>query len=92
MVLITNFQTLNQKDYDAYKAQMKPYIKGSVAGIGEDAFSGPASDPQYFIGFRKGTWLVTISSFFNPDPAKKGATFLSMDQLAALAKIVIGRL
>lgn len=92
MVLIASFQTLDQKDYEKYKTQMKNYIKGSVPGIGEDAFSGPANDPQFYIGFRKGTWVVTLSSFFNPDPAKKGATFLSMDQIAELAKIVIGRL
>ena len=55
VVLIATFQTLDQKGYDSYKTQMKSYIRGPVAGIGDDAFDGPPGNYPYFIGFKKGT-------------------------------------
>ncbi len=90
VVLIASFQTLNPKDYDSYKNQIKPYIRKAVEGIGEDAFDGPPGNYPYFITFRKGNWVVSISTFFNP--AESGKTYLSMDQLAGLCKTVAGRL
>jgi hypothetical protein len=88
MVLIVNFLTLDAKGYPVYKNQMKPYINAAVPGLGEDAFDGPGGAVQYFLTFRKGTWVVSLSTFFGPS----GKTFLSMDQLKALAKVVLGRL
>jgi len=90
VVLIATFQTMDQKAYDKYKTQMKSYIRGPVAGIGDDAFDGPPGNSPYFIGFKKGNRVVTISTFFNT--AKMGETYLSMTQLADLCKTVAGRL
>jgi hypothetical protein len=90
LVLMATFQTLQPKDYEKVKAQMKSSIKGLVPGIGDDAFIGPPNDPQYFIEFKKGTRVVSLSTFFNM--AKLGQTFLNIDQLCALAKVVAGRL
>jgi hypothetical protein len=89
VVLIATFQSLQPKDYDKYKTQLKPYVKGPIAGLADDAFNGPTGNP-YFISFRKGNWVATISTFFNP--AKMGQTILTMDQLLALCKVVAGRL
>jgi len=90
LVLIATFQTLQPKDYEKMKTQMKSSIKASVPGIGDEAFTGPPADPQYFIEFKKGTRLVSLSTFFNK--ANYGQTFLNIDQLCALAKVVAGRL
>lgn len=69
---------------------MKPYIKASVPGIGDDAFNGPPGDYPYYITFKKGAWVVSISTFF--DPAKYGQSFLTMEQLTGLCQTVAGRL
>jgi hypothetical protein len=89
LVLIANFMTLKAKDYPAYKAQLKSYSKGDVPGLGDDAFNGPPNDPQYFLTFRKGEWVVSLSSFFSP---KDGKIFVPMAKQVELAKIIIGRL
>jgi hypothetical protein len=88
VVLIASFQSLQPKDYDKYKTQIKSYVKGPVAGLADEAFNGPPGDYPYFISFRKGNWVATITTFFNP--AKMGQTFLTMDQVLALCKVVAG--
>jgi hypothetical protein len=89
-VVIATMMTVKAGDYEKYKDQSKKYIRGPVAGIGEDAYDGPPGAVQYFIGFKKGMWYVQISSFFNMDAG--GKTYLSMDQLTALCKTIADRM
>jgi len=90
VVVIATMMTVDQKQYEKYKDQSKNYIRGPVAGIGEDAYDGPPGAVQYFIGFKKGTWYVQISTFFNMDAG--GKTYLDMDQLKALCKVIADRM
>lgn len=89
-VVIATMMTVRPGDYQKYKDQSKKYIRGPVAGIGEDAYDGPPGPVQYFIGFKKGTWYVQISTFFNMEAG--GQTYLSMDQLKALCQVIAGRM
>jgi hypothetical protein len=88
MALIATFQMLKPKEYDQYKGQMKSYIRGSVPGIGDDAFDGPPGNYPYVLCFKKGDWVVSLSTFFDTKSGKQ----MFMEQLSALAKAVIGRL
>lgn len=90
VVLIATFQMLDAKGYATYKTQMKSQTRGAVAGIGEEAFDGPPGDYPFFIFFKKGNWVVSISTFYNP--AQYGKTFLTMEQLGELCKTVASRL
>lgn len=76
-------------NYEPSKAQ-KGYFKSAVAGVGEAAFCGPAADPQYILVFKKKTYCVSVSTYFNF--GAKPPTMLTMDQLIAIAKLVASRI
>jgi len=65
-------------------------VKSQVQGLGDEAFIGPASDLPYMLVVRKGDKCLALSTFADPQTA--GANRLTMDQLKAVAKVVIGRM
>jgi len=89
-VVIATIMSVRPGDYEKYKDQSKKYIRGPVAGIGEDAYDGPPGQVQYFIGFKKGAWYVQVSTFFNMEAG--GKPYLNMEQLKALCQTVAGRM
>lgn len=66
------------------------YYKTPVQGIGEEAFTSPAFDPQFSVNFRKGKYVAVITTHI--DGKDKKRTILSMDQLVSLAKLVASRM
>lgn len=78
-------------NYDQSKA-LKGYVKATITGIGDTAFTGPAKDPQYMVYFKKGTRSVSLNTYFNLTGTGKNPTMLTMDQLITLAKLVASRL
>ena len=89
LVMMANF--LNVRYFQEYKKQPS-YFKAPVAGVGDEAFSGPKRDPQYVLFFRKGNYCVTLSSFFNPEGTSTNPTMLTMNQLIALGKTIAARI
>jgi hypothetical protein len=87
LLLMVQFE--NADLFNKSKA-MKSYFKGSLPGIGEEAFFGPAADPQYILYFRKGKYCVSLSSFFNF--AAGGKPYLAVESLSKLARIIAVRL
>jgi hypothetical protein len=87
MLLIASF--LTAQEYGFYKHE-KSMVKATIPGVGDEALTGPAADPQYMLLARKGDKCVALSTFV--DPAAPEKTLLTMDQLIALGKIVIERL
>jgi len=75
----------------AYKLNRETadYVKGEVAGVGEEAFYGPAVGPPYVPIFRNKDWCVRLYTYIDKrDPSK---TVLTMDQLIALGKTIASR-
>jgi hypothetical protein len=75
------------------------YFHADVSGIGDEAFDGPADAKNYFappggkadpflLAFRKGTSMVTMSSFLGPDQK----AYFSQEKLRELAKLVASRM
>jgi len=89
LVVMANF--LGSSFYADYKKQ-NGYFKKDISGVGEEAFAGPKSGPEYVLVFLKGTHCVTLSSFFNLGGDSNSPTMLTMDQLIALGKIVSDRM
>jgi hypothetical protein len=85
MVLFSSAST-----YDQSKA-LKDYVKATITGIGDTAFTGPAKNPQIMVYFKKGTQSVSLSTYYNLTGTGKNPTMLTMDQLIALSKIVASR-
>jgi hypothetical protein len=61
--------------------KMKGFVKADVAGVGDAAFSGPASNPQYFISFKKGKGSGSVATFLD----LKGPR-LTLDQVKQIAQ------
>jgi hypothetical protein len=85
--LILEVQFLGAKTYKLNK-ETKEYVKAMVAGVGEEAFSGPAADPQYVLIFRQKDFCVRLTAYMNSD----GKFVLTMKQLIALGKIIASRI
>jgi hypothetical protein len=76
--------------YKRWKSE-EGFFHADVSGIGDEAFEGPGvGEHRYILIFRKGKKAFSLSSFF--DMSAGGKTFLSQDQLRALAKIILSRL
>ena len=87
--LVLNVKFQGAKAYKLNK-ETKEYVKGEVAGVGEEAFYGPAANPQYVLIFRKKDFCVRIYTYIDTnDPSK---TVLTMAQLIALGKVVASRI
>ncbi|MGD0783335.1 MAG: hypothetical protein ABSA30_10810 [Candidatus Aminicenantales bacterium] len=89
MALLVQFQTMDAKRWEKDKAAQKNYIRGPVAGLGDEAFDGPPGNFPYALTIRKGSRVVALSSFAD---MKTGKFIFSMEQLTALAKIILGRM
>jgi hypothetical protein len=89
LVVMANF--LPGDFYAKYKKQSGAF-KSDVKGVGDEAFSGPPSGPEYVLVFRKGDHCVTLSSFFNIGGPASKPLMLTKEQLIALGKIVAERL
>lgn len=80
-------------DGDKFKslAADKNSYKAPVKGVGDEAFFGPFTDPQYILILRKGKHTVSLSTYFNTTgPAKE--PLLTTGQLAELGRIIASRL
>jgi hypothetical protein len=71
-----------------WKAQ-EGFYNAAVSGVGDEAFNGPKGAAALYVLFlRKSNHAVSLSSFLNSDTMKP---WLSQDQLASLAKIILSR-
>jgi len=80
-------------DGDKFKplASDKNSYKAPVKGVGDEAFSGPLTDPQYILILRKGKQTVSLSTYFNTTgPVKE--PLLTTAQLAELGRVIASRL
>jgi hypothetical protein len=75
--------------FDAMKADTG-YYKKQVPGLGEEAFTSPAFDPQFSVNLRKGKYVAVVTTHIDPRDRKK--TLLTLDQLISLAKLVESRM
>jgi hypothetical protein len=89
LVMMANFS--GNSVYEKSK-QQKGFFKSDVKGVGEEAFSGPSSGPEYVLVFRKGVHCVSLSSFFNMGGPASKPTMLSKEQLIELGKGIAGKL
>ena len=89
MALLVQFQTMDAKRWEKNKAAQKNYIRGPVAGLGDEAFDGPPGNFPYALTIRKGNRVIALSSFLDTNTGK---FIFSMEQLTALAKIILGRI
>jgi len=71
-------------------ATMKADSKSSIPGVGEEAFSSPAFDPQFSVNFLKGNYYAIVTT--HVDEKDKTNTILKMDQLIAIAKLVASKM
>ncbi len=75
--------------FDAMKSD-SGYFKSPLTGIGEEAFTSPAFDPQFSINLHKGHYVSVVTT--NVDPRDKTRTVINMDKLIVIAKIVASRM
>ncbi len=87
LLLMVGFES--SENYERSR-NMKSHFKATFPGIGEDAYFGPAADPQYILSFRKGKRSFSLTSFFNF--AIGGKPYLSIERLSTLARIICSRL
>ena len=69
---------------------MKADSKASIPGVGEEAFSSPAFDPQFSVNFLKGNYYAIVTT--HVEEKDKTKTVLNMDQLIAIAKLVASKM
>jgi len=64
-------------------------FKSTVQGIGEEAFWGPRDGPPlYILAFRKGAYTIILNTELDSPTSSR----LSMEQLAAIAKLMASRM
>lgn len=79
--------------FEAWKADPDSY-REELADVGEAAFIGPAAamnEEPYLVVFRSGERTIGLLTYDDPD-AEGWNNLLTMEQLRALAQVVIGRL
>jgi hypothetical protein len=87
LILLASF--LAATDFNSYKGT-PGMVKSQVQGLGDEAFIGPANDLPYMLVVRKADKCLGLSTF--ADPQKPGTNRLTMDQLKAIAAVIIGRM
>ena len=75
--------------FDKYKED-PGYFKTPLTGIGEEAFTSPAFDPQFSINFRKNNHVAVVTTNIDPKDSKK--TILSMEQLTTISKVLASKM
>jgi hypothetical protein len=77
------------QDLSTFATWKRMLARDAVAGIGDEAFTGPREGAQpYVVYFRKGGKAVSVSSFFD----RSGKPLLTPGQLTELARIAASRL
>lgn len=92
------FQTMNGAAFAAAKAQPAKVVSGiliepklfhaAVAGVGDEAFDSPDGTPQHALYVRKKDSAFGLIS----NVTLTNAPIVTMDQLKAIAKIVLSRM
>ena len=82
LILMVQRMTYSDMLYTGAK-KMKGTVKTDISGVGDAAFCGPASNPQYFISFKKGKGSGSVATFLTFT-----GTMLPMDQLKKIAQQV----
>ena len=75
--------------FDQFKGD-SGFIKAPVAGIGDEAYTGPSFDPQTNVNFVKGGYYVAVAT--HVDPRDKTRAVLKIDQVIAVAKVIASRM
>lgn len=86
--LILMVQFTDAKNFAGFKSK---YVNGAVTGVGAEAVQGAVMPgmPDNLLAFTKGTHCIVLTSF--GDFIKK-KVYLTVDQLAALGKLIASRL
>ena len=88
MVLMVSVQ--DSSLYEAWK-NLEGNFYAVVPDIGDEAFKGPGfTEVRYLLVFKKGNKAVLLSTFLNLEAG--GESYLKMEQLYQLAKIIVSRL
>jgi len=92
------FQTMNRAGFAAAKAQPAKVVSGilvepklfhaAVSGVGDEAFDSPDGNPQHALYVRKKDSAFGLIS----NVTLTNAPIVTMDQLTAIAKIVLSRM
>jgi hypothetical protein len=75
--------------FDQFKGD-SGFIKAPVPGLGDEAYTSPAFDPQTTVNFKKGAYFVAVSTHI--DPRDKKRSVLKIDQVIAVARIIASRM
>jgi hypothetical protein len=75
--------------FDQFKGD-SGFIKSPVPGLGDEAYTGPAFDPQTTVNFRKGAYFVAVSTHVAPRDRTKAV--LKIDQVIAIARTIASRM
>lgn len=75
--------------FDQFKGD-NGFIKAPVAGVGEEAYTGPSFDPQTNVNFVKGGYYVAVSTHIDPKDNNKAV--LPIDKVIAVAKLIAARM
>jgi hypothetical protein len=86
VLLVTIERGARAGDLEKYKeqAQYTGEVVKPLPGVGDEAFLAAG-----VLGFRRGTTIISLSSFFDP---QSGKHFLSDGQVAAVAKAIAAKL
>jgi hypothetical protein len=86
LILMVKFATASL--YEATKKNQTVF-HAVVPDIGDEAFDAPPGAMQYVLYVKKGTKAVSVTSFIST--TRPYAPKLTMDQLKALARVVLSR-
>jgi hypothetical protein len=75
--------------FDEFKGD-SGFIKAPVAGLGDEAYTGPSFDPQTTVNFKKGAYFVAVSTHVNPRDRTRAV--LNIDQVIAIARTIASRM
>jgi hypothetical protein len=97
MVVMVNFGTADLYRRARAQTEMKvggqtipmPLFHSEVKGVGDEAFDSPPGATQYVLYVRKGNQAISVTTYLrlgNPKPV------LTMDQLKAIAAVILSRM
>lgn len=87
LILMVKFATASL--YDATKKNQTVF-HAVVPDLGDEAFDAPPGAMQYVLYIKKGTKAVSVTSFIST--SRPYAPKLTIDQLKAIARVVLSRL
>jgi hypothetical protein len=97
MVVMVNFGTADLYRRARAQTEMKvggqtipmPLFHADVKGIGDEAFDSPPGSTQYVLYVRKGSQAISVTTYLRVGSPKP---VLTMDQLKAIAGVVVSRM